>query len=354
MFNSLKLLVMVIVVMSSALADAKDMWYCPMHPSYTSDKPGLCPICGMSLVKMQGNPSAEAAEMKTAGHAVVSLNTQQVQLGGIKTFLVKKGQWTKRVRAPGYVSTAHDLYKYQDEFIKASIEYTTAYRDFKRFVHLRRNWETHRQLQLKLHAAKDELLRLGFGATEFEKLEKVSWRNVWQQPELLFYKDDSMYWVVAQIFENDRGFVTAGQEVEIEIPSYHERAKGIIRTVGGTLDLVSRTANALIEVKDYRGELDGNMFVNVSIAIELGESLIVPKTAVMDTGIRKIVYVQTSPGVFEPREIRVTALGDNGWAVKSGLKEGEQIAVEGNFLLDSESRLQASFQGAMEGHNHGK
>ncbi len=359
MSKFLKLFVVFAVLISSSLAYAKDIWYCPMHPNYTSDRAGLCPICNMSLVLKKGNPSAEAAAMAKEqnkgmdGYASVALNTQQIQIMGVKTSLVKREVLTKRIRAAGYVSTVHDLYKYQDELIKASVEYVTTYRDYKRFAHSRRNWETHRELQLKLHEAKDNLLRLGLGQMEVEKLEKVNWRNAWQQPELLFLKDNSMYWVVAQIFESDRGFLAAGQEVDIDIPSYNEPAKGVIRTIGGILDSDTRTVNALIELKDYRGELEGNMFVNVNISVELGESLMVPKTAVMDTGLKKIVYVQSKPGEFEPRDIKVTALGDNGWAVKSGLKEGEQVAVEGNFLLDSESRLQASFQGAMEGHDHG-
>ena len=362
MSDFLKLFVMIVVLTGSTLAFAKDIWYCPMHPSYTSDKPGLCPICNMSLVKKQGNPSAEAAVMKKEqqhsqegiqGHASVVLNTQQMQLMGVKTMPVSREPLMKKVRAAGYVSTAHDLYKFQDELIKASLAYVTTYRDYKRFVHSRRNWETHRELQLKVHETKDELLKLGLGPRDIEKLEKVSWRNAWKQPELLFFKDEGMYWVIAQIFESDRGFLTAGQEVEIEIPSYNETAKGTIRTIGGIFDQETRTVNALIEIKDYRGELEGNMFVNVTIPVELNEAMIVPKTAVMDTGTRKIVYVQTKPGEFEPRDVQVTALGDNGWAVKSGLREGEHVAVEGNFLLDSESRLQSSFQGAMEGHDHG-
>lgn len=362
MFKFLKLFLVITVLTVSTLAHAKDIWYCPMHPNYTSDRAGLCPICNMSLVKKTGNPNAEAAAMRQEqqgggkgieGHAPVTLNTQQMQLMGVKTAAVKSSVLTKKIRASGYVSTIHDVFKFQDELIKASIEYVTTFRDYKRFAHTRRNWETHRELQVKLHETKDQLLRLGLGTKEVEQLEKVDWRNVWKQPELQFFKDDSMYWVVAQIFESDRGFLTTGQEVDIEIPSYNEPAKGVIRSIGGIFDPETRTVNALIELKGYKGELEGNMFVNVNMFVELGESLIVPKTAVMDTGLRKIVYVQKEAGVFEPRDIKVVALGDNGWSVKSGLKEGELVAVEGNFLLDSESRLQSSFQGAMEGHNHG-
>ncbi|MBI4308963.1 MAG: efflux RND transporter periplasmic adaptor subunit [Candidatus Omnitrophica bacterium] len=348
---------------SSSNAFAKDIWYCPMHPHYTSDRPGLCPICNMSLVKKQGHPSAGHAMQEhlqasgkegTEGHAPVSLTPQQMQWTGVKTAAVQRAPLVKKVRAAGYVSTVHELFEYQDQFIQAHIDYVTTYRDYKRFAHTRRNWDAHRALQVKIHETKDKLLRLGLGPMEIEKLEKVTWRNAWQQPELLLFKDDVPYWVVAQIFESDRGFLTAGQEVEVEIPAYHEQAKGVVRFIGGIFDSQTRTVNALIELQGHRGELEGDMFVHVTIPIELNESVMVPKEAVLDTGTRKIVYVQAKPGVFEPRDIEVVALGDNGWAVKSGLKEGEQVAVEGNFLLDSESRLQAAFAGASQGgHSHG-
>jgi membrane fusion protein, copper/silver efflux system len=356
------ILVITLILTWVSLGIAKEIWYCPMHPSYTSDKPGLCPICNMSLVKKEGNPSAEAASMRQEqqhkgieGHAAVSLSSIQIQMMGVKTVQVKHEEFIKKIRVPGYVSTMHDLYKYQDDLIKASIDYVTVFRDYKRFSHTRRSWETHRELQLKLHEAEDQLLRLGLRTEDVKKLQESDWKNLWKQPELLLLKEN-MYWVVAQIFEIDRGFVEVGQEVKIEIPSYNESVKGVIRTIGGIFDSNTRTVNALIELQDFRGELEGNMLVNVDIAVELGKALIVPKTAVMDTGLRKIVYVQTAPGMFEPREIQVVALGDNGWAVKSGLKEGEKVAVEGNFLVDSESRLQSSLQGAMQesgGHNHG-
>ena len=351
------ILIFTLMIFCAANVLAKDIYYCPMHPFYTSDKPGDCPICNMKLVKKEGNPRAEAALMArwaashrndVIGYAPVNIDNRQMQLMGVKTTPVRKQVLVKTVRTVGYVSTNHQLYELQDEYIRAYLDFTLAFRDYRRAEHTRRSWETHRQLQLKLHEAEDKLLRLGFGPYQIEQMQKISWQTPWIQPPLLFFKEGSVasYWVVAQIFEQDLGFVEAGQEVEVEISTYAEKARGIIRSVGGTLDPQTRTVNALIELDGYKGELAGNMLVNVNIAVDLNEDLIVPSEAVMDTGLRKIVFVQTNPGIFEPREIQVLALGDNGWAVKSGLKEGEKVVVDGNFLIDSESRLQASLQGA--------
>ena len=343
MFNYFKCLLVGIFLIAGTNVFAKDIYYCPMHPHYTADKPGNCPICGMSLVKKEEKEKGHSA----VGDAhAVSLNNNQMQLIGIRTEPVVKKVLVKTVRAAGYVSSSHELYQIQDQYIQAYTNYVTTFRDIKRYAHTRRNLEPHRLLQLKLHEDEDKLLRMGLGHSQIAQLQKISWKAPWDQPELLFFKEDFQYWVVAQIFESDLGFVDVGQVVDIEIPSYLEHAKGIVRSVGGVLDPQTRTANVLIELQGYKGELKGNMFVNVSILADLNEGLIVPYAAVMDTGLKKIVYIKKTAGVFVPQEIQVSVPGDQGWMVKSGLQEGQEVVVDGNFLLDSESRLQEAIGGA--------
>ena len=347
----------------------QDIYYCPMHPHYTSDHPGNCPICGMKLVKKEGHPSQEhalqehlqASAVAVQGYVPVSLTGAKQQLIGIKIATVVKENAVKTIRAAGYISTNHDLYLIQNEYIQNYTDFVTAYRDYKRFEYTRRNWESHRQVQLKLHEAEDKLLRLGLGPMQIEQLQKFSWKTPWDQAGLLFFKNDVGYWVTVQIFEGDLGFVEVGQEVDIDISAYGEKAKGVIRSIGGSIDPQTRTANALIELKGYRGELKGNMFVNAAIRVELNEVIAVPREAVMDTGVRKIVFVQKDEGTFEPRVIQTGWETDDGFEVKSGLKIGEKIVTSGNFLLDSESRVQAGLEDATKadttvggGNSHGQ
>jgi len=114
------------------------------------------------------------------------------------------------------------------------------------------------------------------------------------------------------------------------------------------IDPMTRTSRVRIALPSYRGELSLNMYVNVDIPVEMDNTLAVPRESIMDTGINKIVFVQTQEGIFEPRHITTGFEGDGFVAVKSGLKEGERIAVSGNFLLDSESRMQAAWAGGQE------
>jgi len=323
--------------------DRKILYYRnPMDPSITSPT-FMKDSMGMNYIPVYEDEKMQAPS-GVQGYTTISVPVQKQQLIGLKTAIVSKENVAKIIRAAGHVSTNHDLYIFQDKYVQAYTEFVTVYRDARRFEHLRRNWEAHRQVQVKLHEAEDQLLRLGLGTHQIEQLRKVSWRTPWDQPELLFLKNYLEYWVVVQIFEGDLGFVEVGQEADIDIPGYKEKAKGIIRSIGGTVDPETRTTNALIELKGYRGELKGNMFVKVSISAQLNEVITVPRDAVMDTGIRKVVFVQKDEGTFEPREIQTGWEIDDGFEVKSGLKEGERIVVSGNFLLDSESRVQAGLE----------
>ncbi len=375
----------------------KDIYYCPMHPHYTSDRPGNCPICGMKLVKKEmgsesalGQQIAQPAKRKILyyrnpmnpsvtsptfmkdsmgmdyipvyseavpggdeeaqtpsgpkGYAAISASLQKQQLIGLKTMTVNRTNAVKTIRAAGHVTTNHDLYMFQDEYIQAYTQYVKTYRDYRRVEHLRRTWETHRDLQMKLHEAQDKLLQLGLSPDQIDQLRNVSWQTPWKQPELLFLKDHFEYWIVAQILEGDLGYVEVGQGAQIFIPGYKEKAKGIVRSVGGIVDPDTRTTNAFIELKDYRGELKGNMFVNVEISAALGDVIMVPRDAVMDTGVRKIVFVQKGEGTFEPREIQTGWETDDGFEAISGLNPGDHIVTNGNFLLDSESRVQAGLE----------
>lgn len=368
-----------------------DIYYCPMHPNYTSDKPGACPICGMKLVKremaeqntaivsstrtqkkilywtdtmmpgyksdhpgkspmgMELTPVYEQETPQQAtgvqGYTTIPVSFQKQQLSALKTALVGKSIAYKTIRAAGYISTNNDLYKLQDEYVRDYDNFVTVYRDYKRFEHTQRNFEAHRELQLKLHEEEDKLLSLGLGYKQIEKLQKYSWTTPWDQPDLLFLNDTFEYWVVAQIFEEDLPFVQAGQQADVDIPAYGQKIKGTIRSIGGIIDPQSRTANALIELKGHDGKFKGNMFVNIEIPVKLEEAIVVPREAVMDTGVRKIIFVQKDETEFEPRVIQTGWETDDGVQVKSGLKAGERIVVSGNFLLDSESRVQAGLEG---------
>jgi membrane fusion protein, copper/silver efflux system len=332
----------------------KDVYYCPMHPDYTSDRPGTCPICNMNLVKRKpaGDQSKVPAQT-VKGYAPVTLDVRQQQLLGIKTVKAQRKPVTHDVQAVATVAHGIDLYKVQDEYIKAYREYITTYRDYRRIQGRRKIKEEDRQVQLKVLEAEHELVMLGLSEEQIAKLRDLNWWELWNQPELMMFKETENYWVLAQIFERDLGFVTVGQAAEIEIPSYHEKIQGVVRAVGGAIDPETRTARAIIEIQKYRGELAANMLAYVSMKVDLDMNLVVPRQAVMDLGGRKIVFVEQGEGIFEPVEVQVGFQNEEYWSVLKGLKEGQKVVANGNFLLDSESRLRSQLSGAQSAQNGG-
>ena len=334
----------------------KDIYYCPMHPQIQRDRPGNCPICYMKLVKKE---EGSTREHTTKDHDLVQLTTDQQQLMGVRTAPVIKKDLTKTIHAYGYV--AHDL-----ELYEAQLEYIEAWREYYAFVIRRPTKENFRQdwrdyyvtepsagkwrsqdeikAQQRLIRSEYELRHMGFHDSQLGQLREIKYGQPWVQPDLLFFEEGHPTWVYAQIFESDLGFIAVGQKAKVTFLAYGETLEGTVETVANMIDPNTRTVQVRIKLEDFSGELTANMYVNVEIQSELNTSLIVPREAILDTGDKKIVFVQKKEGIFEPRTIETDLEGDGMVAVKRGLKEGEIIVVSGNFLLDSESRLKAAIE----------
>ena len=324
---------------SSNKAAHHEIWYCPMHPQILYDHPGHCPICGMDLV--QQLTAAVRQESNVKGYATVTVTDEQQSLIGLQTEVLQVKPIIKEIRAFGSITSAVDLYRTQNEFIDAYLAYVKVHKDYHRINDRQDAWGIHRDLQANVLEAKDKLLKLGLSDAQIAQLQDVSWNQVSRQPKILLFNNSRNYWVMAQIFEQDYPYVHEGQPVDVNISAYHTTVKGTVRSVGGSIDPTSRSVTALIELADNDRQLAANMLVDVSIPVSLGDGVLVPREAVMDTGMRKIVFVVKNADAFEPREIKTGMETDNGYEVTAGLSANERIVTGGNFLLDSESRVQA-------------
>jgi Cu(I)/Ag(I) efflux system membrane fusion protein len=355
----------------------KDIYYCPMHPDYQSDRPGTCPICHMNLVKKEkvvkpasseGEHSQHAVSLEdadvVAGYSAVTLDSRKQQLIGLKIAPVTRKALVKTLHAFGYVAHDLELYEMQLEYIEAwriyyaflsrrpvKDEFKTDWREYSTEDSTTERWNNVDKLkaQQRLIKAEYELRHMGLTNTQLQELRQVKYGQPWVLPDLLFFDENHSTWVYAQVLETDLGFITIGQKAIVTIPTYGETTEGIVRNVALAIDPDTRTTQVRIELPKYKGELNVNLFVNVEFPVELDETLVVPRESIMDTGLSKIVFVQTRNGVFEPHRIQTGFEGGGMVIVKSGLKEGDRVVVSGNFLLDSESRLQGALAG---GHNH--
>ncbi|MBI2571576.1 MAG: efflux RND transporter periplasmic adaptor subunit [Candidatus Schekmanbacteria bacterium] len=165
--------------------------------------------------------------------------------------------------------------------------------------------------------------------------------------ELFTVTDLSHVWVQAAIYENEAPFVRVGQTATLSIP-YDPRVRlsAPIAFVDPSLSLETRTLRVRFEFENRELTLRPGMFLDVALDIEPQEGVVVPDAAILDTGVRKVVYVDNGAGTFTPREVQVGLRVDGRALVLSGLVAGEKVAAKGNFLLDSEARIRGAFAAA--------
>jgi Cu(I)/Ag(I) efflux system membrane fusion protein len=160
---------------------------------------------------------------------------------------------------------------------------------------------------------------------------------------LLTVADLSRVWVIAQVYERDLAAVRIGQKALVELAYLPGRLfEGTVDFVYPVLEGGTRTASVRVALPNPDLALKPEMFAEVRLVREYGERLSVARHAVIETGTRRMVFVELSPGSFEPREIETGVQLAERVEVVAGLAEGERVLAEGAFFLDSESRLRAA------------
>jgi Cu(I)/Ag(I) efflux system membrane fusion protein len=155
--------------------------------------------------------------------------------------------------------------------------------------------------------------------------------------ELYRIADISHLWVIADIFEKDVEFVRPGSKATVRYRGREFPAR--VADALPQLDPQSRTLKARVELDNAGGVLRPDVFVEVELRADLPAAMRVPADAVIDTGVRKTVFVESAAGIFEPRTVETGRKSGGAVEIKKGLEPGEHIVVSGNFLIDSESRM---------------
>ncbi|MCX5646260.1 MAG: efflux RND transporter periplasmic adaptor subunit [Phycisphaerae bacterium] len=352
-------------------AGEKGLYYCPMHPSFTSDRPGNCAICGMNLVKKtaadvpaggqesgQGgtkvlyyrnpmNPQVTSlvpmkdqmgmdyvpvyGEQTPQAHPGVYISPEKQQLIGVKKGKVQIRKLSGQIRTVGRVAYDPDLFVAQQEYLqtqkgrastqKANLDYLDE------------------QSQSLLKAMRHKLLLLGMSNAEIDEMEKRG------TPETGLYlpsPEDKSIWVYIMIYEYEAGLVKEGLAVQVDALAYPGQTfQGRIVAIAPLLEAATRTLKARALVDNTDGKLKAEMFVNARIDYELGEKLAVPEDAVMHAGTRDIAFVVDPNGYFESKMVLLGAKAQGYYEVLQGLAANEEVVTSANFLVDSESKLNA-------------
>ena len=152
--------------------------------------------------------------------------------------------------------------------------------------------------------------------------------------------DLSTVWIVSDIYEYEVHLMKTGQTAKISLSYFPGREfSSTIDYIYPSLAGETRTAKIRFTISNPGGQLKPQMFTNVEVKINLGSKLVIPESAVIDTGIRQIVYVDKGEGYFEPREVMLGVKAEGMAEVLKGIKAGEKVASSGNFLIDSEAQL---------------
>jgi RND family efflux transporter MFP subunit len=157
--------------------------------------------------------------------------------------------------------------------------------------------------------------------------------------------DLSRVWVLADLFRNEAEYVRSGMKARVTILETKKTLSAVVSTVLPQFDATSRTLKVRLEMDNPGYTLRPDMFVDVEFPVTLPSALTVPADAVLDSGLKKTVFVDLGNGFFEPREVETGWRMGNRVEIIKGLKPGERIAISGTFLIDSESRLELAASG---------
>src|SRR5579863_10226704 len=168
---------------------------------------------------------------------------------------------------------------------------------------------------------------------------------------LLTLSDLSEIWIKADVYEDQLPQIQPGQDVDITAEALPNRTlHGHVQFIEPTTNPQTRTVPVHVHLPNPGMRLMPGMFVSATFVSRAAQaSLVVPRSAVLDTGTRKIVYVAKSDGVFEAREVQTGAPTEDQFPVISGLKAGDQVVLNGNFMIDSQAQLSGGMSGLYGG-----
>ncbi len=180
-------------------------------------------------------------------------------------------------------------------------------------------------------------------------MEKKAVQGMRFMPGEMLYQvaDLSAVWVVADVFEQDIGLVKSGARARVTINAYPDKVfTGTVTYVYPTLKAETRTVPVRVELANPGFLLKPGMFAQVEVAVSVKAKVVtVPLLAVIDSGTRQIVLISQGEGRFTPREVKLGERSNDYVEVREGVKEGEQVVVAANFLIDAESNLKAAIGG---------
>jgi Cu(I)/Ag(I) efflux system membrane fusion protein len=301
----------------------------PMDPKVTSPV-AMKDDMGMDYLPVYEGENESAVPV--AGQATVKVAPERQQLIGMTVAPVELRDLTMAIRASARVAYDPNLYS-------AILEHQQALAALPKDDS---NQRVQAEASSLVRASKLRLRQMGLSD---EQIKEVS-RPGFDPSNLLLSKAGGRVWVYIDIYDFEAPAVKAGQKADLtSSASPGKTYEATVRAVDTVVNSETRTLRARAEVVNTDGALRPEMYLNAVIHVPSGRKLAVPESAVVDTGTRQLVYVEKSPGEFEPRAVTLGKKAEGFYEVISGVEEGERVVTSANFLIDSESKLKAAIQG---------
>jgi len=389
-------------------------FYCPMAAEHVQDQPGKCPKCGMNLVEKKVAPAGHEGHTSSTtaapvpGRISVSLSADKRQMIGLTLSKVEKRELTNTVRTTAVVTHDESRYAriaprfggwvrklhvnftgapvakgqplftvYSPELFSTENEYLIAWRGLQqlqadgpagqRTAGTNLLTSSRRRLELweigedeiraleQRGAASDEMpFRSPIAGHVVSKMA-VEGKSFMAGESLFDVADLSHLWLDAWVFESDLPLMKSGLQATVTFPYLGNKTfTAPITFLYPHIDPQTRRGRVRLELDNPDHLLRPDMWASVEIQIPLGEKLLIPASAVIDTGQRFLAFVDGEDEHLQPRELKVGFKTDEYYEVLEGVKEGEKVVMRALFLVDSESQLKAAIAGMGEagGHQH--
>jgi multidrug efflux pump subunit AcrA (membrane-fusion protein) len=368
-------------VQAEVKAIEKDLWQCKNFPDVTSEVADVCP--------MDGTPMVKKPKENKAGKVIGKVKLRKAQMSHFtpEYFPVTKMKMHKKIRLLGtilqsedkesniparvggrvekvYVKSTGSFIKkgdpvielYSPKLITAGEEYIIAKKSSLK--------SKNREFKELLKQSEQRLKLWGIKSKQFEDWYKqgevprsitiyspstgiVRMRNAtvgkyFKEGQNFFELSDlSEIWVEMDVYEQDAAIVNLGQKVTLEFTSLPgEVVESVTDFVDPVINAKSRTLKIRTTIKNDTGKLKPGMIAEATLDVAFdGQPLVIPRTAVIDTGKRKVVWVKVSNKQFQAKTIRTGHESEGYVEIKHGLMEGEEVVIEGNFLLDAQAQL---------------
>lgn len=338
-----------------------------MHPAYKSDKPGKAPDCGMDLTPVYEGDA----------NAALTIPAQRQQLIGMQTGVVERRAIGKTIRTSARiaadetrlakVTTKFDGYIqklyvdftgqpvrrgqplftiYSPDLLSAQQEYLLALRSSVHVPGL-------------LEAARDRLRLWDISDAEIRALEKsgtpktsltihspaagvvtsktaVAGARAMAGEPLYEIANLERVWALADVYESELPFVKLGAPAVVTVNG--ATFPGRVAFIAPVVEEATRTVKVRIEIDNRNGALKPDMFADATIVEPQRQALVVPASAVLQTGTRNVVFVVNGTAI-ESRDVEIGSRDASYIEIRKGVTEGEKVATQANFLIDSESRL---------------